>query len=66
MRARILGTVVDPAALILSLSGVLVMAVAYRNRDKPAWQRDMRALIVIAVGQVVLGTVIAVVDLLGR
>jgi hypothetical protein len=42
---------VDPAALVLSLSGVAIMAVAYLNREKSAWQRDMRVIIIIAIGK---------------
>jgi hypothetical protein len=42
------------------------MAVAYWNREKPAWRRDMRAITILAVGQVLFGTVIVVVDLLAR
>ena len=45
--------------LALSASGVLVAAIAFYNRDKPAWQRDMRRIYIIAIGQVALGTVSA-------
>jgi hypothetical protein len=58
--------VVNPVALGLSFVGIALMAVAYRNRENPAWRRDMRAIIVLAVGQVLLGTVLAVTDLLAR
>ena len=43
--------------MILSLSGVLVAGIAFYNRDKPAWQRDMRPIMILAVGQVVMGAV---------
>lgn len=42
------------------------MAVAYLNREKSAWQRDMRVIIIIAVGQVVLGSTIVAIELLTR
>ena len=57
---------IDPVALALSFSGVALVVVAYVNGQKPAWQRDMRVIIVLAVGQVVLGTAIAAGDLLAR
>jgi hypothetical protein len=44
-------------ALLLSGSGVAVAAVAFYNRDKPAWRRDMRGLMLMASMQVVLGAV---------
>jgi hypothetical protein len=47
-----------------SISGVVVAAVAYVNRDKPEWQRDMRKIYVIAIGQVALGVVALI--MLGR
>lgn len=43
--------------LIISGSGVLLAAVAFYNRDNPAWQRDMRVAYIIAFGQVALGAV---------
>jgi hypothetical protein len=46
-------------SLLLSASGVLVAAVAYHNRDKPEWQRDMRAIYILAMGQVAFGAVSA-------
>jgi hypothetical protein len=49
--------------LFLSGTGVLLAAIAFYNRDKPAWQKDMRAIYVLAIGQVVLGTALFV---LGR
>ena len=49
--------------LLLSGTGVAVAAIAFYNRDKPAWQRDMRAIYVLAIGQVVLGVAVTV---LGR
>jgi hypothetical protein len=48
------------SGLMLSGSGVLVAAIAFYNRDKPEWRRDMRRLYILAVGQVALGTVSAV------
>lgn len=56
---------VNPVALGLSFLGVALMAIAYINREKPAWQRDMRAIVILAVGQVLLGAVIAAIDFLG-
>jgi hypothetical protein len=47
------------SGLVLSASGVLVAAVAFYNRDKPEWQRGMRSIYILAIGQVVLGTVTA-------
>jgi hypothetical protein len=64
--------VIFPAALVLSLSaslsffGVALIAAAYVNRDKPEWQRDMRAIIVLAAGFAVLGIVAALLDLVVR
>ncbi len=49
--------------LLLSGTGVSVAAVAFANRDKPDWQRAMPVLIVMAVGQVVLGAFAALVSL---
>ena len=43
--------------LVISGTGVAVAAVAFYNRDKPAWQRDMRAIYILAFGQVALGAV---------
>lgn len=43
--------------LIISGSGALVAAVAFYNRENPAWQRDMRRVYIIAIGQVALGAV---------
>ena len=61
-----LAAVINVPAVILSGSGVLIMAIAYRNRDQPAWQRDMRAIIILAIGQVLLGTAMAATALLAR
>jgi hypothetical protein len=47
------------SGLALSVSGVLIAAVAFHNRDKPKWQRDMRPIYILAIGQVALGTVTA-------
>jgi hypothetical protein len=52
--------------LVLSGLGVGLMAVAYMNREKPAWRRDLRAITILAIGQVVLGAAIAAIDLLSR
>jgi hypothetical protein len=43
--------------LILSGVGVAVATAAFLNRDKPEWKRSMPALMVLAVSQVLLGTV---------
>jgi hypothetical protein len=51
---------------ILSFSGVAVMAVAYVNRANPRWQRDMRAIVILAIGQVTLGVIVSVLDIVGR
>ena len=51
---------------ILSFSGVAVMAVAYVNRANPRWQRDMRAIVILAIGQVILGVIVSVLDIVGR
>jgi hypothetical protein len=45
------------APLFLSGMGVMVAAIAFYNRDKPAWQKDMPAIYVLALGQVALGFV---------
>jgi hypothetical protein len=47
------------SGLALSVSGVLIAAIAFYNRDKPEWRRDMRPIYILAIGQVVLGTVSA-------
>lgn len=57
---------INPVALGLSAIGVGLMAVAYVNRYKPAWQRDLRAITILAAGQVLLGAAIAVMDVLAR
>jgi hypothetical protein len=41
--------------VFLSATGVIVAAVAFYNRDKPTWQRDMSKLYVLAITQVMLG-----------
>jgi hypothetical protein len=43
--------------LVLSGMGVAVAALAFYNRDKPDWQRNMTGLMALALGQVVLGAV---------
>jgi len=35
--------------------GVMVAAIAFYNRDKPEWQKDMAAIYILALGQVALG-----------
>ena len=35
--------------------GVMVAGIAFYNRDKPAWQKDMKAIYILALGQVILG-----------
>ena len=35
--------------------GVMVAAIAFYNRDKPEWQKDMKAIYILALGQVMLG-----------
>ena len=47
------------SGLALSASGVLLAAIAFHNRDKPEWQRGMRPIYMLAIGQVALGTVTA-------
>ncbi len=43
--------------LLLAGGGVAVAGLAFYNREKPDWQRNMAALMALAVGQVVLGVV---------
>ncbi len=43
--------------LALSGLGVAVAALAFSHRDDPTWQRGLPALIVLAVGQVLLGAI---------
>jgi hypothetical protein len=45
--------------LLLSLSGVVVAGLGFVNRDRPEWQRAMPILMLVAVGQVLLGLVSA-------
>jgi hypothetical protein len=42
---------------LLSGTGVALAALAFYNRKKPAWQRDMPRLMILALGQVALGFV---------
>jgi hypothetical protein len=42
-------------SLFISGMGVAVATAAFLNRDKPEWQRDMPRLMVLALGQVLLG-----------
>jgi hypothetical protein len=46
------------SSLILSGSGVAVAAIAFYNRAKPGWQRDMPRILSLAVMQVALGVTI--------
>ena len=48
-------------ALLLSGLGVTVAAIAFYNRDNPAWQKDMRTIYAIAVAQVALGVMAYIV-----
>jgi hypothetical protein len=41
--------------MLLSGIGVVVAAATFANRDKPDWQANARALLALAVGQVLLG-----------
>jgi hypothetical protein len=50
--------------VLLSGMGVSIAAIAFYNRNKPAWQRDMRRIYIIAIGPLMLGTVTAL--LVGR
>lgn len=43
--------------LTLSGLGVAIAAIAFYNREKPAWQKDMKALYILAFGQVALAAV---------
>lgn len=43
--------------LVLSGTGVAIAALAYYNRENLAWQRDMRRVYIIALGQVALGAI---------
>ncbi|MDQ6796043.1 MAG: hypothetical protein M3067_14740 [Chloroflexota bacterium] len=52
-----MGLQVAVLPMILSFSGVLVAGIAFYNRGKPEWQRDMPRIMILAVGQVVLGVV---------
>jgi len=55
---RRFGGMVDLAVpLLLSGTGVAIAAIAFYNRDKPNWQRDMRPVFIQAIGLVVLGAV---------
>jgi len=44
--------------LLLSGTGVAIAAIAFYNRDKPDWQRNMRWIFIEATGLVVLGAVV--------
>jgi hypothetical protein len=46
-------------ALILSVSGIAVAAVAFNHRTDPAWRRGMAWIMGIAITQVVLGALSA-------
>jgi hypothetical protein len=49
------------SGILLSASGVILAAVAFYNRDKPDWQRSMRAIYFLAFAQVAAGTLAALV-----
>lgn len=51
----------DVAPLLLATSGIVTAAVGFYNRAEPDWQRNMFAVYVLAIGQVVLGLVVWVV-----
>ena len=48
-------------ALVLSGLGVTIAAIAFYNRDNPAWQKDMRTIYALALLQVALGVMAYVV-----
>jgi hypothetical protein len=58
-RAEIAGPRLQLVNLVTSLfisgMGVAVATAAFLNRDKPEWRRDMPRLMVLALGQVLLG-----------
>jgi hypothetical protein len=41
--------------MMLSFTGVGIAALAFLNRDKPEWQRNMRRIYILAFGQIALG-----------
>jgi hypothetical protein len=41
-------------AAILTFGVVLIMGLAFYNRDDPAWQRDMSRIGIIVFGQIAL------------
>jgi hypothetical protein len=54
------------APLVLSVSGVVIAAVAYVNRDRPDWEPRIRATYALAIGQVILGVVVWLLLRTGR
>ena len=47
--------------LFLSGTGIAVAAIAFYNRENPAWQRDMLMIYTLAIAQVALGALAWVV-----
>ena len=47
-------------SVLLSASGLIVAAVAFFHRDDPDWRRAMVPIMAIAIAQVTLGVVSAV------
>jgi multisubunit Na+/H+ antiporter MnhB subunit len=47
-------------SIILSASGVIVAALAFYYRNDRSWQRAMTWIMAVAIGQVVLGALSAV------
>ena len=49
---------------MLSGLGVVIAVATFLNRDKPAWQRDVRRLFLLALLQVALGSMWAVLSVM--
>jgi len=47
-------------SIILSASGVIVAAAAFLHRDDPSWRRGMVWIMGLAIAQVALGVISAV------
>ena len=47
---------------MLSASGVILAAVGFINRERPEWQRAMRPIFFLAIGQVILGVASTIVS----
>jgi hypothetical protein len=47
-------------SMMLSASGVFVAAVAFVHRDDPDWRRAMPLIVFLAIVQVALGTLSAI------